>query len=599
MAVAPHVVRADLADDGIAPVPALARSARVINPPVLFLLPQRALPFLKAREELMARVLDTEGAGPAHARALTDLAELHLSHGMTSEALSILGNVTGTELPLAHRLRAAALELVVGLTDPLDRPLTDRAEQLLDPKHADWADQPMLRVMSELKARDCAAAAPELPEAFLRSDRFPAPLRARVLPPLLDCAIESRRWGLARDIAARFADHPELRDGTALHYLLGRVAEAGNDPLAAFDSYVRAQGGDDLWAHRARRAIVDLGLREEVLEPAEAVKLLSIETELWRGDDHAARTLDDLASLQAITEDRLGALETYGRLLQRHPGTPQASAARQKARSLVEALYADGENGTLSLSRFMEVHARLTPWFRFEPSFALVSEGFADHFRDLGATTVAATEYGAIRDYLTAGADLGLFETSSAQLERLAVKEAEAMLEGAQFDALGALLADPPEPQDAELARRLELVKARYFDETGQAAELVAGASADAPEQVLRLRAQAQFGREDWLQAQAAYALLAERTGDDLPLPDAIRYMLAAHRSGDAATAAALAARFEGLTDLPQWAEIAATLTSVAPQLLPLRQGTARERLDSAGEMLDRLSEVQVPPDVN
>ena len=27
MAVAPHVVRADLADDGIAPVPALARSA--------------------------------------------------------------------------------------------------------------------------------------------------------------------------------------------------------------------------------------------------------------------------------------------------------------------------------------------------------------------------------------------------------------------------------------------------------------------------------------------------------------------------------------------------------------------------------------------
>lgn len=107
---------------------------------------------------------------------------------------------------------------------------------------------------------------------------------------------------------------------------------------------------------------------------------------------------------------------------------------------------------------------------------------------------------------------------------------------------------------------------------------------------MLRLRAQAHFERADWPAAQSAYADLAHRTGADLPLPDAIRYLLAAHRSGDRGTAAQLVARFETLADLPQWTEIAATLTAPAPALLPLREEAARQRIDSAKDMLETLS---------
>ena len=58
----------------------------------------------------------------------------------------------------------------------------------------------------------------------------------------------------------------------------------------------------------------------------------------------------------------------------------------------------------------------------------------------------------------------------------------------------------------------------------------------------------------------------------------------------DVATAADLVGRFAALTDLPEWTEIAATLTAQVPELLPLRQDAARRRIDSAQDMLDTLT---------
>lgn len=74
-----------------------------------------------------------------------------------------------------------------------------------------------------------------------------------------------------------------------------------------------------------------------------------------------------------------------------------------------------------------------------------------------------------------------------------------------------------------------------------------------------------------------------------MPLPDAIRYLLAAHRSGDMAQTAEIARAFPALTELPAWADISRSLTQAAPDLLPLREETARARIDSAGEVLETL----------
>lgn len=571
-------------------VPGQAAPVWGISPPVLYLMPRRKQPFLEERSALMQALMRAEENPPARYRVLLELAEFHFAHGMIAEALSILTEVHGPRVPPAHGLRAAALELALGLFDPLQRPLTERAAALLAPGYADWPDQPMLLVLSQLRAGHCRRAAPGLRAAFERLQRFPDTAREEMLPLMLECAIDDRQWRLARDIAERFADHPALDDGPALHFLLGKVAEVGEEPLAAFDSYALAQGAGSLWGHRARRAIVALGLKHEALSSGEAAELLALEAEVWRGDARAAETLSDLAALQEIAGDPVAAAETYGKLRQRHAGSPGAGAALDKARLLIDRLYVEGAEGEITLSTYMDLHARIAPWFRFTEGYAASAERFADHFLAVGATTIAAQEYAAIRDHLTAAQDLGLFAPEPGVLDRLAVKEAEALLAGGQFESLGLLLTAAPVPGDPALAERLALVSAQHLEETGQRAALLSDTDGGAPEQVLRLRAQARFERGEWPEAQAAYAALAQRSGTDLPLPDAIRYLLAAHRSGDSLTAGELVQRFEGLTDLPQWTEIAATLTDVPPELLPLRQEAARSRINSAEEMLETLS---------
>ncbi|MGR3379373.1 hypothetical protein [Salipiger abyssi] len=571
--------------------PALLSPMRVIDPPQLYLAQRETQPFLEERRALMDAVVAAGDRQPDLARALTDLAEFFFAHAMAPEGLSVLGQVGGEDVPPAHDLRAAAFELALGLIDPRERPLTDRARALLTPAHSDWADQPLFLTLSHLRAAECAEAGPLLTDAVMRLARFPKPVQERVLPGFLECAIETEQWRLARDVAAAFDSYPALKDSPAYHFLLGRVAEMGNEPLAAFDSYVLAQDGKDLWAHRARRALVDLSLREEAITTEQAVVLLSQEAELWRGDRYAGETLDDLASLQAIAGDKVSAIESYGRMIQRQAGTPLADAAQQKARVLIEELYKQGANDEIMLGRFMSWHERIAPYFRFTVSFAHAAESFADRFLRAGATVAAAREYATIRDYLTAAQDLGIAEAEPGQIDRLTVKEAEALLEGGQFDTLGALLAQPPSLDDPELARRFRLISARYLDETGRRAELLDEVNGPLPSQILRLRAQAQFEREDWPAALEAYGRLRASLDGELPLPDAIRYLLAAHRSGDSAKTAELAQDFPSLTELPGWAEIAKSLAIAAPELLPLREETARARIRNAQDMLDSLPE--------
>lgn len=569
--------------------PSLLNPLDVINPPPLYLERREARPFLEERRVLMGRVRAAEGDSAAEARALTDLAEFYFAHGLAPEGLSVLGAVHGPGLPLAHELRASAFELALGLIDPLQRPLTERARALLEPGHRDWEDQPLFLALSHLRDGRCDAAGELLDAAVSRLARFSKPVQERVLPGLLECAIETRQWMLARDLAAAFDAYPELKGGSAYRYLLGRVAESGDAPLAAFDSYVQAQGGDDLWAHRARRALVDLGLEHEALEPDEAVALLAREAELWRGGEEGAATLRDLASLQLIAEDPASAVETYGRIIVRHPDSDEAKEARQKARTLIDEIYRKGAAREVSLGRYMADHERIAPFFRFNPAFAEASELLADTFLTAGATTIAAREYATIHDYLVAGQDLGISEIAAGHLERLKIKEAEALAAGGQWETLGALLAQPLEIDDAGLRRRYEMVSADYLQETGRASELLGGSTDEAPEQVLRLRAQARFDGADWAAAVAAYGRLHDRLGAAMPLPDAIRYLLAAHRSGDMAQTAEIARAFPALTELPAWADISRSLTQAAPDLLPLREETARARIDSAGEVLETL----------
>ncbi|MGR3397394.1 hypothetical protein [Pseudooceanicola nanhaiensis] len=598
-AAAPALAERGPHEDGVAPevqraaeTPKPRPAAWALDPPVLYLAPRETGAFLEERRALMARLGAVTPGGTDHARALTDLAEFHLAHGMAAEGLSLLAALGDETMPPVHRLRAAAFELALGLIDPRDRPLTERAMALLGPEHEGWADQPLFLAMHHVRMGRLKGAGPLLQAAVDRLARFPGPVQERVLPGFLESAIATGQWRLARDLAAAFAAFPELKGSPAYHFLLGQAAEAGDDPLAAFDSYTRAMQGRDRWAHRARRALVDLGLAHAALSPAEAVELLRVEKELWRGDESAAQVLHDLASLQMVEGDSLGAIETYGMILATRPGTAQAAEARQKSRALISRLYAAGAAGELSLSAFMQAHQRIARLYRFDLTFAEAAESFADTFMKVGGTTVAAQEYGTIRDYLAVAEDLGLGTLDADRLPGLAVKQAGALLAGGQFGPLAELLEQGIDTGTPELVERWNLISARYYSETGQTAQVLEGAPADSSPQRLAIKARALFDRADWAGAAAAYEALWALEGERLAFADAINFLLAAFRSGDMTRTAALAEEFPKLTDLPGWAEIAAGLTEAAPELLPLRADTARARIDRAGARLDGLPDV-------
>ncbi|OWU83190.1 hypothetical protein ATO6_20330 [Oceanicola sp. 22II-s10i] len=570
----------------------LLRAGISLDPPVLYLAPPEERPFLEERRERMDALAQTTPGSTEEAHALNQLAEFHLAHGMAVEGLSILSGVTGPDLPPVHDLRAAALELALGLIDSRGRPLTDRASALLDPKYAGWPDQVLFLALARLRAGDMTGAGPMLEDAVTRLARFPKAVQEIVLPDLLESAIVTRQWRLARDLAAAFDGFPALKNGTAYHYLLGQAAEAGDESVAAFDSYARAMGGRDLWAHRARRALIDVSLAGKAMTTAEAVDLLSRESELWRGDARAARTLNDLATLQMAQGDTVGALETYGRLIAYGWAPEMVGEAKQKAHTLMDSLYEKGTGGQLSLGEFMQAHDRLSGYYRFDRHFSDAAERFADVFLAAGATTVAAREYAAIFDYQSVAVDLGLTEAEPDRMDKLRVKEAEAMLAGGQYEPLGTLLQQIVLPEDDALRKRLDVVAARYFSETGQQARIVEGGSAEPTPQFRRIRAQALFEMQDWARAEVAYAEIWAMEGDEMPFADAINFLLSAYRNGNMAQTAALAEEFPKLTTLPGWASIAAGLTETAPELLPLREETATARVRKANDTLETLPPV-------
>lgn len=588
-AAAPAAARPDHAPAAPPKVPEAAPAAAPVMPSAFYLVPRPAAEFLDEQRRLLAALGAAQAASPEQALALLDLAEFRFAHAMAAEGRSMLQPLESAQLAPAFAARLAALQLALCLIDPLRPDPPEAAALLLTPRYAAWPDQPLFLALAAIREAGPTAAAEHLPAAAARLARFPPAVRAAVLPDLLEAAIVGGQWQLARDLAAEFAHHAELRDGTAFHFLLGQAAEAGGDALAALDSYVRAAEGEDLWAHRARVALVELGLATSTLEPGEAVSLLAQERQLWVGDQHARHVLLRLADLQAQAGDTIAALETIAALLDRYPGSTEADLARTEARAMIDSVYAAGAAGELSLAAFLSAHNRIAPGFRYDPAFAAAAEAFANRFRAAGATGIAAEEYGLTHDYLAVSRDLGLAEVADERLDALRLQQAETLIDGGWLDAAAEVLRTGNQSSDPGLADRLNALRARLYAETGAAAEVVATEVFVPSESYLRTKAAAHFDLGNWARAEQAYDQLYGIYGPDIDFADAVNLILASFRNGHREKAVDLARRFPDITDRPEWAEIAASLNETAPDLLPLRRQTAQDRVDRAAEVLDLL----------
>lgn len=573
-----------------------------VAPPAFRLARFDAVPFLEARRRLQGRLAAAmAGGGPdtpqtdAEIGAILDLAELHLAHVMVPEGLSYLAALDDV-LPPEDAMRRAALELVFGVLDTRHDPaMTDRAKRLLGDAYEGWDEQPLMLALHHAGAGRMEAAGPHLAQAEARLSALSAPMHEAVLPLLLDAAVATSEWQTAQSLAMRISKLPRLAEAPAYRYLLGRTAEAGEDILAAFDHYRAASAGADAWAHRARMALVEMGLRTETLDRHDARALLAQARRRWSGDQLEIDMLQRIVRLDLELDDPVSALEVLATLISRQPEAPEAALARQQARSLWSDFYDRGAEGELSLSSFLRGHRSIAPDYRFQPGFDVETEQFADRFLAEGATQVAADEYGAIHDYLLVSQDLGLSAVEDARLDALRLKRAEALIRGGQLDEAAHVLAAGIDSDDPRLTDRLNLLEARLHAERGEADGVVETRLKLPSTDYLRLKARAHFDREHWAEAQGIYAQILERKGDEMPFGDAINMLLATYRAGDKATTLALANRFPDLTRSEQWAHIARGLTEAAPDVLPLREAAARAGMEQARTTLETLERLDRP----
>ena len=577
-----------------APVPGIDWNV----PAQMLYVPREGLaPFIDERAMIMEALMATRGRASAQwglteaaSNAILALARLQYRHGFGPEGLSMLRGLDGAKLNDDQMLRRAALELALGLIDPrADIPLTGAAADMLSSNMSDWPDQRMFKALYAIKRQRFGEAGEFLPDARDRLSRLPKGYQAAILPGLLEAAIATEQWRIARDFALEFHKHTALADSAAFHYLLGRAAEAGDDILAAFDSYVLAGEKHDVYGHRARTAVISLALDKDFIDFKEARAMLQDEAQKWRGDAYALAVLSDLAALDQADDDKVGAIHTLGTIIDRFPEVPEAGLARQKARSLIAEVYEDGSSGKMPIADFLQAHRIIAPDFRFEPGFDAQAERFASRFLSIGSTLVAAQEFEAVHDHLAVARDLGLAEVTDQRLDELRLKQARALTLGGQYDTALGVLREPMLSGLRDLDDERSQLLAQLYSTTGQSAAVLETTISHPNVEFLRIKADAYFDRGEWAEAQSTYHEIWDEVGAELALEDGIQFLLAAYRNNDLSTTATLIRAFPDLTTIPQWAAIAEGLVDPAAELWPLRTDTARMRMNAASQALENV----------
>ncbi|MCU4654336.1 hypothetical protein N8I71_15960 [Roseibacterium sp. SDUM158016] len=543
--------------------------------------------YLAVRAERLDALAAAQVAGvdadDAVARALLDLAMFHLARGFVSEGRTVVEAISTATLDPDLAARRNQLAAALSVIDPLWQGDVAQAVAALEGP-PDSADS-VFRAYGLQRLGDNEAASDVLSGAIRSFDALPPPLVERMLPALFSAAVIAEDWFLAHGLAERLT-RVDRHGGGALSYLLGTVALGGGQDLVAFEHFVEASSARDAWGHRARLAIVRLGLDYEAIGHDEALGLLARADSLWRGDEDDLETLLEMERVAIEGGDSKSAALALGDLVLRYPNAPEAETAPERAMAHVRDYYTAGTSGGIPLEAFIEGHRELSSIFRFTPGYEQSSEIFAGHMRVIGAAAAAAEEFRLTREYLEASGELGLREPVPEQLDQLRLREAEAHLASGRMEAAAELLDAALLSQDAALLERLQLLRSRYASRMG---EPLADWDAELPrsEEVLRIEARRLVSDRAWEEARDTYVELWRMLEDDLPPADAIGLLVAAERSGDIHLAETVAALLAGRNETLARVLVGGAAPSASGP--DLGSASARALLERADEALQRV----------
>lgn len=524
--------------------------------------------------------------GPERPGVFLDMAELYLGQMMVYEAASVLDAVVPESAAEAARLQVLtdAARLLGGqpADDILGSPLTDNSRR----------DRALWLALHAIAEGDAGMLRDNLGTGLAALIYQTRAVARSVLPILTEAMIEAREDQLADQALAVMDGFGDVSAAPVGHYLRGRANQVRGNEKSALEAYFEAAKGWDRYAARARLALADMAFEDGGRGARLAAReILEAGVDSWRGDHLELELLQRLAKLCADSDDPVAALENYGKLMARFPGTPEAAEAREGASAALEALYRDGAERRLSFARWLSIHLRLVPTFRFFPEFAEHTEALADHALRMGGTDLAAVEY---RRALTLLEDLSEMpgrDIPPQRLVRLRLKLAGARMRGGLYAEARDALSDIETPQDPDLRRALNALKAQVLAELGDAEGLLRTHVSAPNAENLRDVGRALWEVGNWADSVTFYKRLWAEFPSQFNAKDASYLLIAAHYAGDRETAEAIVDAFPGLTDSAGWIDIAESLLEKPADLLPLSRDAAASRLKSLDRALEHMEE--------
>ena len=485
--------------------------------------------FLSDRSGIAERVRGTQGEKPAPEvlnRTRLNLARLHLSHGLWTEASGLLGQVSPNELSSEERADWARSRILAALFDPVPGASRPDPAPLLAQDGSPWPDAALFRaLLGQPDEGDLSSA-----ERLIRP--YPDQVRARALPVLLERAIEAEDWGTVRALSGQIRSHPDLNGSAADLFLQGAAAERAGLTEEAISAYERAGSGSDLWAQRARLAWADLAAASGLRDPEQIRAHLARTRTLWRGGELGLGALTRLYRFERDGGDPLAALDLLSEVRTRHPKNADEVASEEERWRLTDSFYRMGERGETPFGRFLEGHMRLFRELSTDPRYLDLAEAFAERLAGMGAYGAAAEELGRIRDTLLVQDAAVRSRVPAERMDRIRLRLAEVLLEAGQPERAEELLRDPA--LEPALAPRMEKLRARAFTALGDPERVLTTWVSNPDPDHVRQIAQAHHAIGEWSMSRRLHLDLV-RSGGTPDRSDLSRLVTASFRSGDLA----------------------------------------------------------------
>lgn len=552
------------------------RPTSAIPPLSLTNAPEEA--FIHGRDRLEGILLDRMARDLPYVGAALDVAEYHVLHVLPEEALGFLSDLDHESLTPEEELRLSALRDIALLQrQPFSLPELDVIGQEDHSPWLEWAPWTLYTLAHQEKWDEAAKLAGK---ALERTADYPDALKRLLLPVMAEAII---RGGNEKDVALVKPVIQELdeisvtpAERTALSWLMGLAAErAGKDEVAA-TAWAEASAGEGRHAQKARIALVDLGLASGKMTRAEAEALLSEAHNLWRGDDLEVDLLMRLAILRESVDDLTGAVIALNHLASGFPDLPVAEQARERMSPLLDRLYSREIDEEWTLSRWVASHSALDHALVDTPAFVPYREKHARTMLEAGLTAEAAREYAKLSRI-----------APEEDRSRFGLKQVESLLAGRDIRKAAATLTALEKELPTALEQEAKRLWMRIAAEAGPGEEYAttrSGIEADSLEDTILL-GRLYWNDRNWEKVKEAYGHLRTRYPEHFGRDELLRYMLAAYRSGDAATFMAASREHADMIENAEWREIAQSLISDPPAISPLGQEEAYQIIDQAEEV--------------